>query len=68
MEFVIAYPQAPIEHALNMKLPKEIYTNIVNGNTHVVNLIKNLYKKIGTSTEQVTHRQVIHHRFEIIIR
>ena len=42
---MIAYPQAPIEHALNMKLPKEIYTNIVNGNTHVVNLINNVYKK-----------------------
>ena len=39
VDFVLAYPQAPIYHDLYMNFPKGIEKNIVNGNTHVLKLI-----------------------------
>ena len=43
VDFVLAYPQAPIEYDLYMELPKGVETKYGNGKTHVLKLIKNLY-------------------------
>jgi hypothetical protein len=44
-DFVLAYPQAPIEFDLYMELPKGIQLSNGNSKTHVLKLIKNLYGK-----------------------
>jgi len=43
VDFVLAYPQAPIEFDMYMELPKGIETKFGNGRTHVLKLKKNLY-------------------------
>jgi hypothetical protein len=43
IDFVMAYPQAPVECDIYMKLPKGIETRYGNGKTHVLKLLKNLY-------------------------
>ena len=43
IDFVQAYPQAPIEFDMYMELPKGIETRYGNGKTHVLKLLKNLY-------------------------
>jgi len=43
VDFVLAYPQAPIEFDMYMELPKGIQTKYGNGRTHVLKLQKNLY-------------------------
>ena len=43
--FVFSYPQDPIKNYLYMKLPKRIYTETVNGKTHILKLIRNSYGK-----------------------
>jgi hypothetical protein len=42
-DFVLAYPQAPIEFYLYMELPKGIQLSSGNSKTDVLRLIKNLY-------------------------
>ena len=39
VDFVLAYPQAPIDNDLYMNFPKGIEKNIGNGITHVLKLI-----------------------------
>jgi hypothetical protein len=43
IDFIMAYPQAPVECDIYMKLPKGIETRYGNGRTHVLKLLKNLY-------------------------
>ena len=43
VNFMLLYPQAPIEHGLYMKPPKEKKTKTGNGRMHVLHLIHNLY-------------------------
>ena len=43
VDFIQAYPQAPIEYDLFMDLPKGFNTKDSDGWTHVLQLIKNLY-------------------------
>ena len=45
VEFVIAHPWAPIKHDLYIKISKGIETNKGNIKTHVLKLIKNLYRQ-----------------------
>jgi hypothetical protein len=42
-DFLLAYPQAPIEFYLYMELPKGIQLSNGSSKTHVLKLIKNLY-------------------------
>jgi hypothetical protein len=43
VDFILAYPQAPIEFDMYMNLPKGIQMANGNKNTHVLKLLKNLY-------------------------
>jgi hypothetical protein len=43
VDFIIAYPQAPIEFDMYMNLPKGIQMANGSRNTHVLKLLKNLY-------------------------
>jgi hypothetical protein len=43
IDFVLAYPQAPLPYDNYMKLPHGIKTNEGDGNTHVLKLRKNIY-------------------------
>jgi Reverse transcriptase (RNA-dependent DNA polymerase) len=43
IDFVLAYPQAPIEFDIYMELPKGIETKYGNGRTHVLKLKCNVY-------------------------
>ena len=43
VDFVLAYPQAPIKYNLYMEFPKVFQTKEVYGWTHVLQLLKNLY-------------------------
>jgi hypothetical protein len=43
IDFVLAYPQAPVEFDMYMELPKGIETKYGNGRTHVLKLIRNVY-------------------------
>jgi hypothetical protein len=43
VDFVLAYPQAPIEFDIYMELPKGIETKYGNGRTHVLKLKRNVY-------------------------
>jgi hypothetical protein len=43
VDFVLAYPQAPIEFDMYMNLPKGIQMSNRNRNIHVLKLLKNLY-------------------------
>jgi hypothetical protein len=43
VDFVLAYPQAPIEFDMYMHLPKGIQMANGNRNTHVLKLLKNVY-------------------------
>ena len=43
IDFVLAYPQAPIEFDIYMELPKGIETKYGNGRTHVLKLRRNVY-------------------------
>jgi hypothetical protein len=43
VDFVLAYPQAPIEFDMYMNLPKGIQMANGNRNTHVLKLLNNLY-------------------------
>ena len=45
IDFVLAYPQAPIEHDIYTKLKKVVDTNTGKGEAQVLKLIKNLYVK-----------------------
>ena len=45
VDFVLAYPSAPIEFKMYMKLPKGIKTKYGNGRTHILQLLKNLYRQ-----------------------
>jgi hypothetical protein len=49
IDFVQAYPQAPIEFNMYMELPKGIEMKDGNRKTHVLKLLKNLYgqKQVG---------------------
>jgi hypothetical protein len=51
VDFVLAYPQAPIEFDMYMNLPKGIHIANGNKNTHVLKLLNNLYgqRKAGTA-------------------
>jgi hypothetical protein len=42
-DFILAYPQTPIEFDLYMELPKGIQLSSGKNKTHVLRLIKNLY-------------------------
>jgi hypothetical protein len=42
-DFVLAYPQAPIEFDMYMELPKGIQLSSGNSKTHVLRLINNVY-------------------------
>ena len=43
VDFVLAYPQAPIKYDLYMEFPKGFQTKEGNGRTHILQLLKNLY-------------------------
>jgi hypothetical protein len=43
IDFILAYPQAPIEFDMYMELPKGIEMKDGNRKTHVLKLLKNLY-------------------------
>ena len=43
MDFVLSYPQAPIEYNMYMELPAGICTRYRYGKTHVLHLLNNLY-------------------------
>ena len=43
VDFVIAYPQAPIEEDIYMELPQGIETATGNSKDHVLKLLKNIY-------------------------
>jgi hypothetical protein len=43
IDFVLAYPQAPIEFDMYMELPKGVEMKDGNRKTHVLKLLKNLY-------------------------
>ena len=43
VDFIMAYPQAPIEFDMYMELPHGIRTKFGDGKTHVLKLKKNLY-------------------------
>jgi hypothetical protein len=43
VDFILAYPQAPIEFDMYMELPKGIEMKDGNRKTHVLKLLKNLY-------------------------
>ena len=43
MDFVLSYPQAPIEYNMYMELPAGIRTRYRYGKTHVLHLLNNLY-------------------------
>ena len=43
VEFIQAYPQAPIEYDFYMELPKGFRTKDGDVRTHVIQLLKNLY-------------------------
>ena len=45
VDFVQAYPQAPIDYDLYMELPNGFNTIEVDGRTHVLQLLKNLYRQ-----------------------
>ena len=44
-DFVLAYPQAPIQHNLYTKLTKGNESNKGNDKTYVLKLIRNLYSQ-----------------------
>jgi hypothetical protein len=43
VDYVMAYPQAPVEIDIYMELPQGIKTATVNSKDHVLNLLNNLY-------------------------
>jgi hypothetical protein len=43
VDFVMAYPQAPIEMDIYMELKQGIQTATGNSNDHVLQLLKNIY-------------------------
>jgi hypothetical protein len=43
IDFILAYPQAPIEFEMYMELPKGVEMKNGNRKTHVLKLLKNLY-------------------------
>jgi hypothetical protein len=43
VDFILAYPQAPIEFDMYMNFPKGIQMANGNRNTHVIKLLKNVY-------------------------
>jgi hypothetical protein len=43
VDFVMAYPQAPIEEDIYMELPQGIETDTGNSKDHVLKLLKNIY-------------------------
>jgi hypothetical protein len=43
VDFVMAYPQAPIETDIYMELPQGIKTATGNSKDHVLKLLKNIY-------------------------
>jgi hypothetical protein len=43
VDFVMAYPQAPVESDIYMELPQGIFTATVNSKDHVLKLLKNIY-------------------------
>jgi hypothetical protein len=43
IDFILAYPQAPIEFDMYMELPKGVEMHDGNRKTHVLKLLKNLY-------------------------
>ena len=49
VEFIQAYPQAPIDYDLYMELPKDFNTKEGDCRTHILQLLKNLYgqKQVG---------------------
>jgi hypothetical protein len=43
VDFVMAYPQAPVEMDIYMELPQGIHTETGNSKDHVLKLLKNIY-------------------------
>ncbi len=43
VDFVMAYPQAPVETDIYMELPQGIKTATVNSKDHILKLLKNIY-------------------------
>ena len=43
VDFIQAYPQAPIDYELYMELPKDFNTKEGDGRTHILKLLKKLY-------------------------
>ena len=43
VDFIMAYPQAPIETDIYMELPQGIQTKTGNSKDHVLKLLKNIY-------------------------
>jgi hypothetical protein len=45
VDFIMAYPQAPIEMDMYMELPTGIHTKHVNSKDHILMLLANIYRK-----------------------
>ncbi len=43
VDFIMAYPQAPIEEDIYMELPQGIETATGNSKDHILKLLKNIY-------------------------
>jgi Reverse transcriptase (RNA-dependent DNA polymerase) len=61
INFILAYPQADVESALYMHIPKGFAIKGGNRKTHVVKILKNLYgqKQAGRVWNQHLHKALI---------
>ena len=61
IDFVLAYPQAPIPYDNYMKLPHGIKTKQGNGKTHVLKLLQNIYggKNSGRIWNEYLHKGLL---------
>jgi Reverse transcriptase (RNA-dependent DNA polymerase) len=61
IDFILAYPQAPVECELYMKIPKEFKIQNGDRSTHVLKLLRNLYgqKQAGRVWNQHLHNRLI---------
>jgi Reverse transcriptase (RNA-dependent DNA polymerase) len=61
IDFVLAYPQAPVECELYMKIPKGFTISGGNRRTHVLRILRNLYgqKQAGRVWNQHLHNNLI---------
>jgi Reverse transcriptase (RNA-dependent DNA polymerase) len=61
VDFILAYPQAPVECPLYMKIPKGFQVRHGNWKTHVLRILRNLYgqKQAGRVWHQHLHQGLL---------